>query len=99
NGVTFAMLQSSPDWCDPRVCILSKFSEIAINEFVGLVRSGIYEQAVDVFIGLAWPERELILPHLADISEQDRRRFADLLHGRGYDINVPGIAPRSSSER
>jgi len=111
NGVTFAMLQqlpsdartelpapSNPYWCDQRLCILSNFSETAINEFVGLVSSGLYAEAVEVFTGSAWPERELILPHLAGISEPDRRRFADLLHGRGYDVNVPGIVPRSISE-
>ena len=98
NGVTFAMLQSSPDWCDQRVCILSGFSELAINEFVGLVKSGFYDDAVEVFTGPAWPERELILPRLAGISEPDRRRFADVLHRRGYDVNVPDIAPRALSE-
>ncbi len=98
NGVTFAMLQSSPDWCDQRVCILSKFSESAINEFARLVTSGFYEQAVDVFTGPAWPEREAILPQLAGIAEPDRRRFADILHRRGYDVDVPGIAPELISE-
>ena len=98
NGVTFAMLQSSPNWCEQRVCILSKFSEIAINEFVGLVSSGFYDEAVDVFTGPAWPEREVILPRLAGISEPDRRRFADILHRRGYDVDVPDDAPRAISE-
>ena len=98
NGVTFAMLQSSPDWCDPRVCILSKFSEFAINEFVGLVTSEFYDEAADVFTGPAWPEREVILPRLAGISEPDRRRFLDILHRRGYDVNVPGVAPEAISE-
>ena len=111
NGVTFAMLQqlpsdaraqlpapSSPYWCDQRQCILSNFSETAINEFVRLVSSDLLGPAAEIFTGPAWPERELILPHLASISEQDRRRFSDVLHGRGYDVNVPGIAPRSISE-
>ena len=111
NGVTFAMLQqlpsdaraqlpapSSPYWCDQRQCILSNFSETAINEFVRLVSSDLLGPAAEIFTGPAWPERELILPHLAGISEQDRRRFSDVLHGRGYDVNVPGIAPRSISE-
>ena len=110
NGVTFAVLQqlpsgartelpvpSSPYWCDQRPCMLSDFSETAINEFVGLVSSGLYDQAAEVFTGPAWPQRELILPRLAGISEQDRRRFSDVLHGRGYDVDVPGIAPRSIS--
>ena len=98
NAITFAMLQSSPDWCDQRVCILSNFSESAINEFVRLVTSGFYEEAVEVFTGPAWPEREAILPHLAGISEPDRRRFLDILHRRGYDVNVPDDAPSAISE-
>jgi hypothetical protein len=89
---------SSPYWCDQTQCILSNFSETAINEFVRLVTSEFYDQAADVFTGPARPERDLILPHLADISELDRRRFSDVLHARGYDVNVPGIAPKVISE-
>ena len=92
NGVTFSMLQqlpsdarteppapSGPYWCDQRRCILSNFSETAINEFVRLVTSEFYDQAAEVFTGPAWPERELILPHLAGISEPERRRFSNVL--------------------
>ena len=49
-----------------------------------------------MFTGPAWPERELILPHLASIPEQDRRRFSDVLLRLGHDdVNVPGVAQRS----
>ena len=106
NGVTFAMLQqlpsearaqlaapSSPFRCDGGPCRPSDFSEIAINEFAGLVRSGMYEEAAEVFAGPAWPERELILPHLASLPEADRRRFSDALARLGHDdVNVPGTA-------
>jgi hypothetical protein len=106
NGVTFAMLQqlpsearaqlaapSSPFRCDGGPCRPSDFSEIAINEFAGLVRSGMYEEAAEVFAGPAWPERELILPRLASLPGADRRRFSDALVRLGHDdVNVPGAA-------
>ncbi len=98
NGVTFAMLQSSRDWCDQRVCILSKFSEFAINEFVGLIKTGLFERAAEIFMGPAWPERDLIVSRLASVTEQDRQLFWDALYNRGYDGNVPGIARRDTRQ-
>jgi len=72
--------------------------ENVIDEFVAMVRDSRFsDQAADILIGPAWPERELIMPHLTQISEYDRKRFADVLFGRGY-VNVPGIGlePRDS---
>ena len=72
--------------------------ENVIDEFVAMVRDSRFsDQAADILIGPAWPERDLILPHLTQISEYDRKRFADVLYGRGY-VNVPGIGlePRDS---
>jgi hypothetical protein len=106
NGVTFAMLHqlpseartqlaapSSPFRCDGGPCRPSDFSEIAINELAGLVKSGLYQEAAEVFAGPAWPERELILPHLASLPKADRRGFSDALVRLGHDdVNVPGVA-------
>jgi hypothetical protein len=104
NAVTFAMLHQLPSEaraqlaapslrCDGGPCRPSDFSEIAINELAGLVRSGMYEEAAEVFAGPAWPERESILPHLASLPGADRRRFSDALARLGHDdVNVPGTA-------
>jgi hypothetical protein len=104
NAVTFAMLHQLPSEaraqfaapslrCDERPCRPSDFSEIAINELAGLVKSGLYQEAAAVFAGPAWPERELILPHLASLPKADRRGFSDALVRLGHDdVNVPGVA-------
>jgi hypothetical protein len=72
--------------------------ENAINEFVGLLESDLTAQAVEIFIGPAWPERELILSQLTRLADNDRQRFANALSQHGYDLNVPGIglAPHDS---
>jgi hypothetical protein len=72
--------------------------EHAVNEFVAMLESGFSEQAAEIFIGSAWAERELILPHLTRLTDKDRQLFADALYKRGYDLNVPGIglAPQDS---
>lgn len=87
NHVAFARLpQLPPD-----------LAENAINEFTTLLESKFIDQAVEIFIGLAWPERNLILSRLVGVADQDRRLFADALYNRGYDVNVPGVASRDSS--
>ncbi len=86
NGAAFAVFQKLP----------SNLAETVINEFAGLLRTGFYEPAAEIFTGPAWPERELILRHLAGVSELNRQQFADALYRRGYDGNVPGIAPSES---
>jgi hypothetical protein len=69
--------------------------EDAINEFVSMLREYdlFGEQAVNIFIGPAWRERDLILLHLKRLSAADRQQFADLLRKRGYDLSTPGIGP------
>ena len=86
NAAAFAIFQQLP----------SNLAEAAINEFVGLLKSDFYEPAAEIFVGPAWPERELILRHLATISEVNKRAFADALYRRGYDVNVSGIERRDS---
>ena len=88
NPLAFAAFQQLPP----------DLGENAINEFVALLESGLSDQAAEIIIGPAWPERELILSHLTRLSDYERQSFADALHRRGYDLNVPGIglAPRDS---
>ena len=88
NPLAFAAFQQLPP----------DLGENAINEFVALLESDLSDQAAEIFIGPAWPERELILSHLTRLSDYERQSFADALHRRGYDLNVPGIglAPQDS---
>jgi hypothetical protein len=111
NALTFAMLQelptesgtridgrSGPSQCNKNRCKLSDFSETGVNEFVGLVRSGLYDEAAAVFIGPAWPHRELILQQLAGLPEQDRHRFSEALRGHSNLVDVSAVAARLSSQ-
>jgi hypothetical protein len=82
NRVAFAMFKLLPP----------DLIENAINEFIALLKSEFYEQAAEILIGPAWPEHELILSRLTRVTYQDRQLFADVLHRRGYYVNVPGIA-------
>jgi hypothetical protein len=66
-------------------------AETAIHEFIQLLLSNFFEPAAAIFTGPAWPERELILAHLTQISSEQRRFFADALQQRGYDLNMPNI--------
>jgi hypothetical protein len=88
NPLAFAQFQQlSPD-----------LGENAVNEFVTLLESHFHQEAAEILIGPAWPERELILSHLTRVADIDRQLFANALSGRGYDLNVPGIglAPSDS---
>ena len=80
NRVTFAASDKVP----------FDMAEYAINEFVGLVEMGFYEQAAEIFTGPAWRVREQLLPRLKNIDERHRRAFADILYTKGYDVAVPG---------
>ena len=82
NGAAFAIFRKLP----------SDLAEIAVKEFVSLVRAKFYEQAADIFAGPAWPERDLIVPLLASVPALDRQMFLDALSRRGLDEGAVGIA-------
>jgi hypothetical protein len=65
--------------------------EDVINEFFALLRDDFAPQTAEIFVGAAWPERDLILSRLTSLSDSEHRRFADALHERGYDLDVPGV--------
>lgn len=69
-------------------------AEMAISEFVGLVRSRFSREAADIAAGPARPIRALLFARLREIKEVDRQAFAKLLYDRDLDdIPVPGIEP------
>jgi hypothetical protein len=63
----------------------------ALDEFARLLQSDLYDAAVEIFTGPAWPVRDQILPHLSNVSESRRRHFANILYSKDYDVVVPGI--------
>jgi hypothetical protein len=72
----------------------SDLAEGAISEFVGLVRSELYELAADNLAGPGWPIRHLLLTSLRQLSEKNRRTFAAVLNKRELeDVSVPGVDP------
>jgi hypothetical protein len=69
----------------------SDLAETVINEFVQLVRNNLFVPAADIFMGPAWPERDLILSRLKWIPNDQFNVFADALHQRGYDLDAPKV--------
>ena len=72
----------------------SDLVEAVFAEFVGLVRSQLYNEAVDILAGPGWPVRDLLLARLRDVKEADRRVFARVLYDKNLldGVVVPGIA-------
>jgi hypothetical protein len=82
NPIAFANF----DW------LPSDLAEDGISEFVGLVRSQrFFDAAANILVGPAWRVRDQVLPRLAELSERDRKTFAQVLQSRGYDVSIPGI--------
>lgn len=72
----------------------AELKEAAISEFIGLVNSGLYDDAADIVTGPGWPERDVLMGRLKDLKDADRRGFAKVLYDRGVDgVSVPGIEP------
>ncbi len=81
NPVVFALSEKTP----------ADLKEYAINEFLGLLKSGFYQQAVETFTGPAWWMHDELLQRLQNVELRHRRIFASVLHAKGYDVTVPGI--------
>jgi hypothetical protein len=68
----------------------------AINEFLALIKSELYQQAVEILSGPAWHVRDSVLPQLATLPQENREAFARVVSDRGLAIVVPGVDPRKS---
>ena len=69
--------------------------EAALQEFVGLVRSGLHDDAANILAGPGWPIRDRLLSRLINLDEYSRRRFANVLASRDLeDVVVPGLPAR-----
>lgn len=73
-------------------------AENAIHEFLKLLDSWFYEEAVDIFCKTTTARRDKILPKLATLPLRVRKRFADSVDDCGLDVKVPGVESAGTRE-
>ena len=83
NGFSLAIYDQLPEDLAAKV----------VPEFVSLVRSGFYSQAVANLSGPGWPKREMLLSALAAVPEGRKYQFARYLRAEGLYLDVPGVPP------
>jgi hypothetical protein len=73
-----------------------ELSDLALDEFSGIVRSGLIEDAAAILTGPGWNIRDDLLAHLVSVPLAERERLALTLRNGGHDVVVPGVdaAPR-----
>ena len=69
-------------------------TDAATAEFARMLDSWFYWETIAIFIGPGWPIHDELLARIKDVSERQREAFAKELYTQGYDVAVPGIAPR-----
>jgi hypothetical protein len=85
NPVAFANFDELPD----------DLRRIVVQEFVRIVEMGnaigsTIGDAVKIFVGPAWDQRELILSQMDQLPLSQRQEFQAALTRAGYDVLVPG---------
>jgi hypothetical protein len=80
NPVAFANFDELPD----------NLRRIVVQEFVRIVKMDTIDDAVKIFVGPAWDNRELILSQMNQVPLRQRQRFQAALTSAGYDVLVPG---------
>jgi hypothetical protein len=66
----------------------------ALTEFRDLVASNYIPAAADILKGPGWGQRDLLLASLADLPEERRAAFAQVLRWQDIDAEVPGVPRR-----
>lgn len=70
----------------------SDLAERALSEFVGLVQSGLFDNAANILAGPGWPIRQQLLSRLAPLDEDHREAMARALARKDLDgVSVPGV--------
>lgn len=64
-----------------------------VPEFVSLVRSGFYAQALSSLSGPGWSKREVLIAALAPIPEIRKYEFSKYLRFEGIYLEIPGLVP------
>jgi len=80
NPVAFANFDELPE----------DLRRIVVQEFVRIVEMDAVEDAMKIFVGPAWDNRELILSQMGQVPLPQRQRFQAALTSAGYDVLVPG---------
>jgi hypothetical protein len=80
NPVAFANFDELPD----------DLRRIVVQEFVRIVEMDTISDAIKIFVGPAWDQRELILSQINQLPLQQRQEFQAALTKAGYDVRVPG---------
>jgi hypothetical protein len=80
NPVAFANFDELPD----------DLRRIVVLEFVRIVEMDAIGDAIKIFVGPAWDQRELILSQMGQVPLPQRQHFQAALTGAGYDVLVPG---------
>jgi len=63
---------------------------IVVEEFMRIVEMDTIDDAMKIFVGPAWDNRELILSQMDQVPLRQRQKFQEALAGAGYDVFVPG---------
>ena len=80
NPVAFANFDELPE----------DLRRIVVQEFVRIVEMDTIDDAMKIFVGPAWDNRELILSQMDQVPLPQRQEFQAALAGAGYDVTVPG---------
>jgi len=80
NPVAFANFDELPD----------DLRRIVVQEFVRIVEMETIDDAMKIFVGPAWDNRELILSQMDQVPLRQRQKFQEALTVAGYDVLVPG---------
>jgi hypothetical protein len=80
NPVAFANFDELPE--DQR--------RMVVQEFLRIVEMDTIDDAMKIFVGPAWDQRELILSQMDQVPLRQRQKFQAALTSAGYDVLVPG---------
>ena len=80
NPVAFANFDELPD----------DLRRIVVQEFVRIVEMDTIDDAVKIFVGPAWDQRDLILSQMDRVPLWQRQQLQAALTGAGYDVLIPG---------
>jgi len=77
-----------------KISVLFCLTDLSYREFIQILNTGLYMEAVEIFTGPAWRVRDQILPLLTEVPIRNREIFADALRNRGSEVIVPGVSDR-----